>query len=83
MKPPRIFRHVLGDGQYPALAGLRLWVLRFAVDAAFLANYQVRQVGAAVHREYWIPADELDSFNDHIVGAIELIASFPRGDSPT
>lgn len=35
-------------------------VLRFCVDAEFLARYPIRQVGALIHREYWIPAEELD-----------------------
>ncbi|HZO94424.1 MAG TPA: hypothetical protein VFB22_11755 [Candidatus Baltobacteraceae bacterium] len=49
---------------------------QIAVDAAFLERYPVRQVGNATHRERWIPAEELDDFNAHIVGAIELIESF-------
>jgi len=52
-------------------------VLRFRVDAAFLEKYPVQQVGARVHRELWIPAEDLEAFNDRIVGPIELIASFP------
>jgi hypothetical protein len=55
-------------------------VLRFAVDAAFLDQYPVQRVGAAVHRERWIPAEDLDAFNDAIVGPIELIASYPDED---
>jgi hypothetical protein len=33
-------------------------------------------VGSAIHREYWIPAEELDEFNANIVGTIEVIAEF-------
>jgi hypothetical protein len=53
-------------------------VLRFAVDSAFLERYPVHQVGNAAHRERWVPAEELDDFNDHIVGRIEVIASYPQ-----
>jgi hypothetical protein len=53
-------------------------VLRFAVDAAFLSRYPVQQVGNATHREFWVPAEDLEEFNDHIVGPIELIASYPQ-----
>jgi hypothetical protein len=28
-------------------------------------------------REYWIPAEELDAFNQHIVGQIEVISEYP------
>jgi len=55
-------------------------VLRCAVDAAFLERYPVHQVGTAVHRERWIPAEDIDAFNDAIVGPIELIASYRSGD---
>lgn len=52
-------------------------VVRFAVDAAFLERYPVRKVGASIHRERWIPAEDLNAFNSAIVGSIELIASYP------
>lgn len=29
-----------------------------------------------MHQEYWIPAEELDEFNQNIVGQIEVIAEF-------
>ena len=51
-------------------------VLRFDVDPIFLEKYPIQQVGNATHREYWIPAEDLEQFNDHIIGSIELIASF-------
>jgi hypothetical protein len=52
------------------------YVLRSADGAAFLAKYPIQQVGTAVHREYWIPAEDLEMFNDHIIGAIEVVGSF-------
>ena len=52
-------------------------VVRFAVAAAFLNDYPLQQVGGRTHREHWIPAEDLDAFNDAIVGEIELIASYP------
>ena len=33
--------------------GKRGYVARFAVRTAFRARYQVHQVGAGVHQEYW------------------------------
>jgi hypothetical protein len=53
-------------------------VLRFDVDEAFLRAYPVHQVGASIHRELWVPAGDLDEFNAHIVGPIELIATYPE-----
>jgi hypothetical protein len=44
------------------------YVLRFQVDAKYLARYGVQTVGARVHQEYWIPAEDLEEFNKHLVG---------------
>lgn len=51
-------------------------VTRFAVEAGFASRYPVRTVGGARHRELWVPAEELEEFNRHIVGTIEVVASF-------
>jgi len=52
------------------------YVLRFQVNADFLARYEVQTVGSRIHQEYWIPAEHLEEFNRHLVGAIELAAAF-------
>jgi len=52
------------------------FVTRFAVDAAYLARFAVRTVGAAIHQELWVPAEELDTFNSQIVGSIEIVEEF-------
>ena len=59
------------------------YVTRFEVQAAFLADYEVQTVGSHDHREYWIPAEQLDAFNASIVGPIEVIAEFHRGEPVT
>jgi hypothetical protein len=51
-------------------------VTRFAVQSAFLSAYPVHTVGSSRHREYWIPAEDLENFNAHLCGCIEVIASF-------
>ena len=55
------------------------FVTRFAVRAAFLADYPVETVGSRMHQEYWIPAEKLDAFNASIVGEIEIIAEYRHG----
>jgi hypothetical protein len=55
------------------------YVTRFAVDAEFLRRYPIRTVGAGVHRELWVPAEELAEFNRHVVGPIEVVAEFHAG----
>ena len=56
------------------------YVLRFQVESGYLDRFQVQQAGARTHREYWIPAEELEEFNRRIVGPIELIAEFKGSD---
>lgn len=53
-------------------------VTRFAVESAFMARYPIQQVGGSGHTEWWVPAEELDALNDHIVGFIEVIHEFFR-----
>ena len=57
------------------------YVLRFEVDDAHLASHEIHDAGGSAHQEYWIPAEELDRFNGHIVGPIEVIAEY-RGEPP-
>lgn len=52
------------------------YVTRFAVDSDFLAHYPIECVGAPHHTEWWIPAEDLDEFNRHIVGEIAVIGEY-------
>lgn len=52
------------------------YVTRFNVSGAFLAQFDRKIVGGKQHEEYWIPAERLEEFNDHIQGPIEVIAEF-------
>ncbi|HEU5425774.1 MAG TPA: hypothetical protein VFU74_02825 [Actinocrinis sp.] len=54
------------------------YVTRFEVDAGFLERYPVRQVGGETILELWVPAEELEEFNAHIVGLIEVVREFRR-----
>ena len=51
-------------------------VTRFHVRAAFMARYPVKTVGATMHTEWWVPAEDLEELNDNIVGLIEVIHEF-------
>lgn len=57
------------------------FVLRFYVDREYLSRYEVQTVGARIHREYWIPAEDLFEFNRNIVGTIDVIHTFRTNDS--
>ncbi|UQW99812.1 hypothetical protein [Streptomyces sp. RerS4] len=52
------------------------FVTRFEVDSEFLSRYPVQQAGGRTILELWVPAEELDVFNEHIVGEIELVHTF-------
>ncbi|HEX6840063.1 MAG TPA: hypothetical protein VF113_00990 [Stellaceae bacterium] len=52
------------------------YVTRFAVKRSFLSRYQVQNAGGERFQEYWIPAEDLATFNDNIVGPIEVVAVF-------
>lgn len=52
------------------------FVTRFAVRKAYLDGYRVEDAGGRAHQEYWIPAEDLPSFNAAIVGQIEIVRSF-------
>ncbi|QIR40150.1 hypothetical protein HCG51_27860 [Tolypothrix sp. PCC 7910] len=52
------------------------YVTRFEVKKAFMDKYEIHQVGASYHTEWWIPAEELEELNNNIVGKIEVIGEF-------
>jgi hypothetical protein len=54
------------------------YVTRFHVRKAFIEKYPIQTVGGSTHQELWIPAEELDAFNQNIVGTIEIIAQFEK-----
>ncbi|RNL61358.1 hypothetical protein EFK50_18575 [Nocardioides marmoriginsengisoli] len=52
------------------------YVTRFEVEKSYLDLYDVQQAGGQTILEYWIPAEDLEEFNQHIVGLIEVVAEF-------
>lgn len=54
------------------------YVTRFRVANSVVQRYPVQLVGAAYHQELWVPAEDLDEFNEAIVGPIEVIGEFRR-----
>jgi len=51
-------------------------VLGFFVEEGFCSRYTVQNVGGAIHNELWVPAEELEEFNSHIVGNIHVVEAF-------
>ena len=52
------------------------YVTEFEVDDEFCTRYEPHIVGAAYHEELWVPAEELDEFNEHIIGEIKVIREY-------
>jgi hypothetical protein len=59
------------------VSGFAGFVTKFEVDDEFAARYPVQTVGDnRVRNELWVPAEELEEFNQHIVGPIVVEAAF-------
>ena len=52
------------------------FVTSFEIDASTAAKYPVQAAGGADHQELWVPAEELETFNDGVVGLIEVVAAY-------
>src|SRR6202162_6735093 len=42
------------------------YVLRFRVRTEFLTHYEIHIVGSSEHREYWIPAGDVQKLKENI-----------------
>jgi hypothetical protein len=51
-------------------------VTRIRIESEFPQRYPVRQVGGSTILELWVPAEELDELNGHLVGLIEVVREF-------
>lgn len=66
-----------------AASGYVGYVTRFTVPVSVLDRWPPQQGAAGqTFRELWVPSDELDDFNDSILGKIEVIAEY-RGAPPS
>jgi len=53
------------------------FVTRFEVEDGYVSKFQVHTVGRrGLHDELWVPADELEEFNAHIVGTITVEVAY-------
>ena len=52
------------------------YVTRFEVEESFMDRYEVQTVGGRYHTEWWVPAEELEQFNEHIVGLIAVVGRY-------
>lgn len=57
-------------------SGFRGYVTRFEVKDELAKQYPVQTAGARHHQELWIPAADLEEFNNAILGKIEVLECF-------
>ena len=57
-------------------SGYAGYVTAFDLPKDYLNQFEVQNVGGEIHNELWIPAEQLDEFNDNIVGEIRVIKTF-------
>ena len=53
-----------------------IYVVSFLVDDAYIRQFPVQHANEWNRRALWIPADEVDILNQHLIGKIRLIASY-------
>jgi hypothetical protein len=52
------------------------YVLRFDMPEDYISKFEVKVVGDSFCQELWVPAAQLDEFNAHIQGKIEVVNVF-------
>ena len=52
------------------------YVLCFEIDDEYISRFDVHTVGSSYHQELWIPAEELNEFNQHIIGLIQWLDEY-------
>ena len=57
----------------PQFAG---YVTEFEVESEYTETFPKKIVGASIHEELWVPAEDLAEFNRHVIGHIRVIAAF-------
>jgi hypothetical protein len=64
-------------------SGFMGFVTKFEVEDALAARYSIQTVGSRRHRELWVPAEDLESFNEHLLGTIAVVSSYVGERAPT
>ena len=60
-------------------SGHKGYVLKFVISDEYISGFEVQTVGSGYHKEFWIPAEDLEEFNKHIIGEIDVLHLFEEG----
>ncbi len=52
------------------------YVTKFEIDDTYFQQCEIHTVGAGYHQELWVLAEELETFNRHIIDKIQVISRF-------
>ncbi|MEO1241059.1 MAG: hypothetical protein AAFX54_04060 [Pseudomonadota bacterium] len=55
------------------------FVVQFDIDDSYASRFAEQLAGGKDCRELWVPAEELEEFNRHIRGRIEVVAEYRNG----
>ena len=61
------------------VSGYAGFVTEFEIDDEFVARYDVQVVGSREDQQLWVPAEDLELFNQNIEGLIEVTAHYFGG----
>jgi tetratricopeptide (TPR) repeat protein len=61
------------NSQHAEFAG---YVTEFKVEAEYISRFEEHTVSGTQYQELWIPADEMQEFNKHIVGHIKVLEAY-------
>ena len=53
-----------------------VYVVSFIVDDAYIRQFPVQHEEVRDRRALWLPADEVDILNQHLIGNIRVVASY-------
>jgi hypothetical protein len=51
-------------------------VTAFDISDEYLKQYEIQNVGGAIHNELWIPSEKLEEFNHNIIDKIRIVNVF-------
>lgn len=57
-------------------SGYAGYVTGFDMPEEYIQQFPVQNVGGNIHNELWVPAEQLEEFNNKIVGEIRVVNSF-------
>jgi hypothetical protein len=52
------------------------FVTEFEIPEEYFKKFLIQTVGLNYHQELWVPAEELEEFNDKIINGIRVSKSF-------